>query len=230
LLSELAEAWDNDKVVSLLWDELCHQDTCYGATYAAIPHLLKIAEPDSNREQRYEIALFLGYIALCALEPEPSVPLPGLPEDLEGWDRNLDCYRTLVAMYEDPSRRSSAHERSKLPRYREILAIDPVNAADLEKVKSIRAEFFSALPRIGALCERALLESLEDDRGVETYLLSGIAATEGLLGLSRLLNFGTEGWLKCAACDWDYQYVLYGDRIAIYADPPPECAPVTTSV
>ena len=36
-----------------------------------------------------------------------------------------------------------------------------------------------------------------------------------------LLNYGTDGWLRCAACDWNYQYWPYGERIAIYADPPP---------
>lgn len=133
----------------------------------------------------------------------------------------LDCYRSLIAMYEDPSRPVSAREQNNLPRYKEILAIEPVNDEDLQKIKSTRVEFFSALPRISALCERALLESIEDDLGVETFLLSGIAAAERLLGLSRLLNFGTEGRLRCAACDWSYDFVLYDDRIAIYADPPP---------
>jgi len=223
LLLELAEAWDKDKAASLFSEALYDEGTWYGATYAAVPHLLQLAEPDSNREQRGEIALFLGYIALCALEREAEAPLPGLPEDLEGWDRILDGYRSLVATYEDPTRPSDAHEQSLLPLYKEILAVDPVNAADLDKIKSIRVEFLFSLPRISALCERVLLESIDDDLGRERYvLLSGIAAAEGLLGLSTLLNYGTEGWLRCAACDWNYQYALYGERIAVYADPPPE--------
>jgi hypothetical protein len=221
LLFDLGEAWDKDKA-SRIWGEICHQGSCYGSTYAAVPHLLKLAEPDGNREQRFEIAPMLAHIALCALEPELAVPLPGLPEDLKGWDETLDCYRTLVAMYEQPDRPNAAYERSRLPRYKAIIAIDPVNAADLEKIKSIRVDFLSALPRICALCERTLLESIEDDLGIETFLLSGIAAAEGLLGLSRLLESGAEGRLWCAACDWSYEYHLYGDRVAIYAEPAPD--------
>ena len=37
LLSKLAENWDDEAANSLFWDCLCHQGTCYGATYAAIP-------------------------------------------------------------------------------------------------------------------------------------------------------------------------------------------------
>jgi hypothetical protein len=60
LLSEIADSWNEQTVNSLLFDCLCHQETCYGATYAAIPHLLNIAEPERNRHQRREIALFAG--------------------------------------------------------------------------------------------------------------------------------------------------------------------------
>jgi hypothetical protein len=55
-------------------------------------------------------------------------------------------------------------------------AIEPVNASDLEKIRSIKAEFHSALPAIRVLCERALHENLQDGEVVR-YLLSGIAAS-----------------------------------------------------
>jgi len=216
LLAELAEAWDKEKATSLFWDELHHQSTLYGATYAAVPHLLRMAEPDGNREQRCEIALFLGHVAVCALKPDLAPPLQGLPETLEGWDRKIDAYRSLVATIEDPKRPASAYELSQLPHYKSVLAIDSVNVADLEKIKAIRDEFFAALPSIGALCERALLEDLDDSGESDTYLLSGVAAAEGLLDLAWLLNSGTEGQLECAACGWCYQHILYGDRVAIY--------------
>src|SRR5215472_9391186 len=64
LLSALAASWDDETADTLLWGELWHQQTCCGATYAAVPHLLKIAEPEENRHQRREIALFLGQVAL----------------------------------------------------------------------------------------------------------------------------------------------------------------------
>jgi len=48
-LWQLADAWSDEIATSLFWDTLCHQGTCYDATYAVVPHLLKIAEPDTPR-------------------------------------------------------------------------------------------------------------------------------------------------------------------------------------
>jgi hypothetical protein len=222
LLSELAETWNDETANSLLWDCLCHQGTCYGATYAAVPHLLKIAQPERNRHQRLEIALFLGFVALCALDLRQNLkenqPLQGLPQTLNAWDQTLDCYRDLVATFEDRNRPSSPYEQTELlPRYKKILAIEPVNAGDLEKIQSIGAEFFSALPNIRAVCERALLENLQDNNAF-LYLLSGIAAADGLLDLARLLVYGSQGPFRCSSYDWEYEYILFEDQIAIYAD------------
>jgi hypothetical protein len=217
LLSELAVSWDHETAISLFYDDLCHQETCYGATYAAIPHLLKIAEPEANRVQRREIAFFLGFVALRARESSEDGALQGLPERLDGWDRKLDCFRTLVAILERPDRPYREHEQIKsLPRYREILAIEPVNADDLEKILSIKVEFYSALPAIRALCERALLENLQEKETIP-YLLSGIAAADGLLRMARLLNCGNEGGVSCAFCGSAYEFIRFGERIAIYA-------------
>ena len=89
IISQLAASWDDEAAKSLLYDDLCHQETCHGATYAAIPHLLKIAELEENRHQRWEIALFVGFVALCARDGYRQGPgaLPGLHETLEGWER-----------------------------------------------------------------------------------------------------------------------------------------------
>ncbi len=225
LLSELAEAWSDETANSLLWDCLCHQETCYGATYAAVPHLLRTAQPEENRHQRLQIAVFLGFVILCALETRRNSSregkiksLQGLPLTSDAWDRKLGVYRSLAANIEDPDRPSSRYEQTELlPRYRKILAIGPVRAGDLEKVESIREDFFSALPTIRAVCERALLENLQDKYAV-SYLLSGIAAADGLLDLARLLNSRSEGRFKCSSCNWGYEYMQFGDRIAIYAD------------
>src|SRR5262249_31827447 len=220
ILSELAASWDDEAARSLLFNDLCHQETCYGATYAAIPHLLKIAEPEENRQQRREIGYFPGFVALCARDrrhPQSPGELQGLPETLDGWDRKRDCYRSLVAMLEQPDRpRSEYNMTVNLPRYREILAMEPVNAADLEKIMSIKAGFFSALPAIRALCEHALLEN--EDEEAAPYLLSGIAAADGLLGIARLLHDGDEGWFACSSCGSGYEFMLFGDRIAVYGD------------
>jgi len=218
LLSDLARTWNDEMARSLFWDSLSHQGTCYGATYAVVPHLLKLAEPAPARHQRFEIALFLGYVTLCALESGQAPPLPGLPENLEEWDRKLDCYRSLVARFEDPDRRTSNYEQTELlPAYKRVLAIAPVDAGDLQKIRAIRDEFLVALRSIGALCERALLERL-DDKDAVRYLLSGIAAADGLSSVARLLNSGDEGFCKCSACGWFYQYMRFGDRVAVYAD------------
>ena len=100
LLGMLAKAWDDDAANSLFYDCLCHQGTCYGATYAAVPHLIEIAKPAERRHERLEIAAFLGTVALSGLRPEAddqedseSVLPNGLPDTLEGWDKKLDVYR-----------------------------------------------------------------------------------------------------------------------------------------
>src|ERR1700681_4906145 len=125
LLSELAKAWDDEAAKSLFWDCLCHQETCYGATYAVIPHLLKIAAPEKNRHQRLEIAHFLGFVALCARKtPNGSNEvddeyLQGLPETPCEWERKLDCYRSLASCEEQDL---SYYERTVLlPRYKAVL-------------------------------------------------------------------------------------------------------------
>jgi hypothetical protein len=221
LLSEIADTWNEETVNSLLFDCLCHQETCYGATYAAIPHLLNIAQPERNRHQRREIALFAGFVALCALEDRRrqgrNGALPGLLETFEEWDGKLDCFRGLVASLENPDRIGSAYERSVLlPRWKRVLTVAPVNADDLAKVQAIKAQFVASLSLIKAVCERALLENLRDEHAVR-YLLSGAAAAGGLLSVARLLNYGAEGLLQCASCHWTHEYILFENRIAVYA-------------
>jgi hypothetical protein len=186
LLSTLAASWDDKTANTLLWVELRHQNTCCGATYASVPHLLKIAEPEENQHQRWEIALFLGQVAL------DTGPRRGPGDQSE--DREVRAL--IVGPY----------------------AIEPVNASNLEKMRSIMVEFYSALPAIRALCERALLEN--EDAGAAPYLLSGIAAADGLLSIARLLNDGDEGWFTCSSCGWGYSFIRFGERIAVYAEPP----------
>jgi hypothetical protein len=64
LLSALAASWNEETANTLPYGELWHQQTCCRATYAAVPHLLNIAEPEENRHQQRDIALFLGQVAL----------------------------------------------------------------------------------------------------------------------------------------------------------------------
>jgi hypothetical protein len=219
LLSALAKTWNNEKAISLFWDCLCHQETCYSATYAVIPHLLKIAKPEKNRDQRLEIAHFCGFVVLCALDPSRgSKYLQGLPETVDEWDEKLDAFRSLAERIEDAGGDASYHEKTvEFPRYKKLLAIGPVDVDDLDKIESIRTDFFKALPKIRALCERALLESLQDESAVR-HLLGGIAAADRLLDLARLLYYGPGGHFSCLSCNWRYQYILFGDRVATYAN------------
>jgi hypothetical protein len=188
LLAELAVSW-NAETANSLRGALFDQYMCFGATYAAIPHLLRIAEPEENRRQRLEIAAFLGSVSLDGRDLVDDV----LPETLEGWDRKLDFHRSLG-----------------------VTTLERPDAGDMDKILAIRADFFSALPAIRALCERALFENWEDD----CCLLSGIAAADGLLDVARLLQEGDrgEGGFRCSSCDWPYEFIRFGERIAVYAE------------
>jgi hypothetical protein len=44
------------------------------------------------------------------------------------------------------------------------------------------------------------------------------AAADGLFNLAGLLTYGPEGRFRCLSCDHGYQYIMFGDRIAVYAD------------
>jgi hypothetical protein len=225
VLARLAAAWDQEEALSLFWDCLCHQETCYGATYAAVPHLLKIAGADAEPRQRLEIAVFLASVALCAfprqydsLEEFNAAPLQGLPLSLEEWDKKLDYYRSLGGVLESREELDSREEAGELSHCIEILETGPASASDLEKIRAIRQDFIAALPDIRSLCERALLENPQEEDS-HPYLLSGIAAASGLRDLAGVLKCGEEGWFTCSSCDWGYEYILFGDRVAIYADP-----------
>ena len=219
LLSRLAKTWDDEEATSLFWDCLCHQETCYGATYAVIPHLLKIARPEKNRRPRLEIAHFCGFVVLCALDPRQGAKfLQGLPETVDEWDEKLDVFRRLASNIEDACEDGSYHGRDmELRRYKKLLAAGPVDVDDLDNIESIRTDFFKALPKIRALCERALLENLQD-KSIVRHLLGGIAATYRLPDLARLCDYGPDDHFRCPSCDWRYKYILFGDRVAIYAD------------
>jgi hypothetical protein len=196
LLRSLAETWNDDAATSLFYDCLCHQGTCYGATYAALPHLIEIAQQPDHRHQRLEIAVFLGQVALNGLEPRenkyadrPGVLPNGLPKARDEWDWKLSYFDDVPAM----------------------------DVGDLRKIERIRKDFFAALPAIRELCERAFLENPEDDEAPR-YLLSGVAAADRLVALADLLEGGAEGNFRCSSCDRNYRFLLFTDRLAIYRD------------
>jgi hypothetical protein len=228
LLSGLGEKWNNETADSLLWDCLTHQESLYGATYAAVPYLLRIAQPESNKRQRDTIASFRGIVVLNAFYRRRSFgrlpqyePLQGLPGTLDGWERKRDVFRSLVASYEK-DRFVSHYELTLLHHFGKFLETGPVNARDLEKIDAIRMEFVSSLPAIRIVCERSFLENLSDIGGVG-YRLRNIVAADCLFSLAHLLaDAGDSGRIRCSSCGWVYEFGafedLLGSRWAIYAN------------
>ncbi|MEP6018988.1 MAG: hypothetical protein ABJ251_10985 [Paracoccaceae bacterium] len=101
ILGDLSQEWDEAVANSLFWDCLCHQDTCYGATYAAVPHLLDISKHTSTQGAE-SIAHFLGHVSVVAFETggccgEEDREIPqGLARTTQAWDRKLDTVRSLA--------------------------------------------------------------------------------------------------------------------------------------
>lgn len=133
VLKSLSLEWEQDAATSLLWDCLCHQDTCYGATYAAIPHLMEIMEAPPSSNAQEELAHFLTHVSevafissKCCGRNEADTVLDGLPLHISGWERKLDVYRSLA----EHARRDLAD-----PEYPENLLKQPEptqHAPDLE--------------------------------------------------------------------------------------------------
>lgn len=211
-LVALAEHWDENDARELMHGYLIHQETCYGATYAAAPYLLRMALPDNNVVQRMDIAVFLGYLVLCAFRKlEQGSPennsLNGLALTLESWEKTRDPYRSLLTQ--------GADQRLS-ERYGEIDDLEPPSEGELRKFAAIRDRFIALLPEIGSLCERTFHEH-SDDEYIPRYLLSGIAATEKLIKLASLLESGEDGYFSCSECGAGIDYIIFGDRMALYS-------------
>lgn len=230
LITQLSEQWNSGVASSLFWDRLCHQDTCYGATYASVPHFLKIAEPEENRMQRLEIALFLGHVANVAFYPrtccggeqsvDQSYTLQGMPKTKSDWDKKLEPYRHLLSAYTASSRKLTDYEKSQIQVYRKVLSIEPVNDEDLAVIQEIEDEFLSSLSDIKVLCEKAYLENLCDEHA-PLHLLAGVASASGLQALGALCKSGESGWFKCSECGWRYEYQGFDGQLAYYAEDHP---------
>jgi len=269
VLRTLSLDWDEEVADSLFWDCLCHQDTCYGATYASVPHLLDIAKQPPAKGAVESIAQFLGHVSMVAFQDggrSESHSLPqGLPLDLAAWDRKLDPYRSLaefarsdladpgypenvLASFDNSSksladdmgfiqelldefateetpieaqdtmpRLSREGRKAELDRYTEILSRPAMNKVDLERLAQIREAFFQAQDKIAALCTRAYeaADRPEDQR----CFLSGVVAAMGDRRLAQMLEHGDEGGFSCQNCDWEYEFAVYEQGMAVYASP-----------
>ena len=246
ILHSLSLAWDQEKASSLFWDYLCHQDTCYGTTYASVPYLLRISQRSPAEGAVTSIAHFLGHVSMVAFQEgdghwsdQPS-RLQGLPSDQIGWDRKLDLYRSLrehagkdladpeyPAAVEPNAVKGEAEDTAlmqrrnrrqiEFDRYTELLSRPPVSEVDLQKIARIARAFFEAQDEIAELCRQAYENTEDPDEG--RYFLSGAIAAMGDRGLAQLLESGDEGNFECGKCAWQYEYVTFGHRLAFYASP-----------
>jgi hypothetical protein len=210
-LHALATQWDENDARELMYGDLIHQETCYGATYAAAPHLLQIALSDKNVRQRMDIAIFLGHCVLCAFGRvdgglRPASGLNGLATTLESWEQTRDSYRWML---------DRGAERQMVADCREIVGLEPPTGSELQKFVAIRDEFIALLPAIRSVCELAFHEHAGDEH-IPGYLLSGLAATERLTELAGLLESGEDGCFTCRACSAEIDYIVIGDSMALY--------------
>jgi len=71
--SDESDAKKGESCWQEVWSSLCHQYSIYPATYAAIPHMVAVAERGSLRNQ-LEILIFIGTV--CAFGKLDSGPVP----------------------------------------------------------------------------------------------------------------------------------------------------------
>ncbi len=84
----------NDKVAwEEIWSALCHQDTVYGATYAAVPHLVKLAKASRTLKERAAIYQFVTYSFACSKYPD-ATPCPS--EFLDAFNEALKELEALI--------------------------------------------------------------------------------------------------------------------------------------
>jgi len=60
LLTQLREQYDSGVKDELFWEELFHQNTIYGCTYAAVPYLSGLAQETDDPETRLDIYISCG--------------------------------------------------------------------------------------------------------------------------------------------------------------------------
>lgn len=210
-LHALATQWDENDARELMYGDLMHEQSCYGATYAATPHLLQMALPEDNVLQRMYIAIFLGHCVLCAFgkvddKVRPESGLNGLAITLDSWEQTRESYRWML---------DRGAERQMVADCREIVDLEPPTGSELQRFEAIRDEFIALLPDIRSVCERAFHEHAGDEF-IPGYLLSGVAAAERLTELAGLLESGEDGYFTCKACGVGFDYIMFGDRLALY--------------
>ncbi len=211
-LRSLEERWDDDLADHLLYAALIHQETCYSATYAAMPHILKLAETHPDPKARGECAAWLAWLCVCAAdEPssgaDPAKFPPGMPANDTEWRGVLETKRIARERLNGPDRDP----------FRGYHDLSLPSDAELEKIAQVAREFAAAHPRIAEVCANAYLAS-SDDGSLSTFLM-GIAAARGLLASARLLETPAEAHFSCPDCGTAYLWHRFDKRIAYYLEP-----------
>jgi hypothetical protein len=224
-IKSLAKSWNKERAGMIFWDCLCHSGTLYGASYASVPHFLKLAQKDENRRQRDDIAPFLAFVVFSAFynhQPQAAlaqnIPLPGLPRTPEEWDEKRDCYRSMVKMLAGEKDR-----RKELAQYQAELDKAPIEESCLETIAKIERAFYDALPAIEKLCELSAREHSHDDGHVK-HMLMGMAACRGHMELANFLDADFHGCkLQCSHCGQKFASASFDEQVGIYTlenDPP----------
>jgi hypothetical protein len=63
MILELREDFESERENGLFFSYLCHQNSTYSATFAAIPHIVEIAfQPNLNATNQFDIIIFCGSV------------------------------------------------------------------------------------------------------------------------------------------------------------------------
>jgi hypothetical protein len=97
LLRELESAPDaprapQAKPWNTLWSSLCHQSDVYTASYAALPHLVRIAAMQGNRDTVNQLLLPIAIEIFRHKRESPSIPVDLVP----AYEVALENLRALV--------------------------------------------------------------------------------------------------------------------------------------
>ncbi|MEM8787821.1 MAG: hypothetical protein AAGE76_06140 [Pseudomonadota bacterium] len=193
MLAQMRDEFDED-TKDFLYDSLVHQETCYPATYAAVPHLLDIARTQTEARPADVIASALAWVIVCSVEDHTDdPPFPqGLPRTPKDWARAVDWF----------DRSGSASTRAGM---------------DMEAILRIGSDWYASVPQIGQLCTDRLKSGRKTDE-MAAGLLMGVIAADGDADRARVLENQGDGWVGCMYCGATHHFLDFEDRRAIYPD------------
>lgn len=210
-LEALIETWDRETVSDLLFGALIHQETCYGATYAAFPHLLCLAEDTEELEVLSYLACWLGQLAEVGFHTTEIIPArrsrpQGLPTTPADWEQVLRIRQYSL----------DKASKSEGPALRASYSFDPPNPSEQTRINKLGIAFFDAIPLISEVCARAYRL---DDPDRAAFHLRGLAAALDLRGIAPLFDCPSEGQMHCPSCGAQHVWSNYGGCLVHYPAP-----------